>query len=85
MLRLPNSHDEFILDTDASDMAFGPELIQLQNGEEKVIAYGSFSLTPEQRKYCTINEELLSIVRFTRQFRHYLLGRIFTVQTDQSS
>ena len=66
---------ELILDTDAS----------VQNGEERVIAYSSFALTPEQKKYCTTRKELLSIVRFTRQFRHYLLGRIFTVRTDHSS
>ena len=66
---------ELILDTDAS----------VQNGEERVIAYSSFAFTPEQKKYCTTRKELLSIVRFTRQFRHYLLGRIFTVRTDHSS
>lgn len=85
VLGLPNIHDPFILDTDASDAAIGAELIQVQNGEEKVVAYSSFALTPEQRKYCTTRKELLSIVRFTRQFRHYLLGRIFTVRTDHSS
>lgn len=85
VLALPNSHDPFILDTDASDAAIGAELIQVQDGEERVIAYSSFSLAPEQRKYCTTRKELLSIVRFTRQFRHYLLGRIFTVRTDHSS
>ncbi|MBV2113414.1 MAG: DDE-type integrase/transposase/recombinase [Candidatus Thiodiazotropha sp. (ex Ctena orbiculata)] len=85
VLGLPNSRDPFLLDTDASDSAIGGELIQVQNGEEKVIAYSSFVLTPEQKKYCTTRKELLSIVRFTRQFRHYLLGRIFTVRTDHSS
>ena len=41
---------ELILDTDAS----------VQNGEERVIAYSSFALTPEQKKYCTTRKELLS-------------------------
>ena len=85
VLALPNNQDKFILDTDASDTAIGAELIQVQNGEEKVVAYSSFTLSPEQRKYCTTRKELLSIVRFTRQFRHYLLGRVFTVRTDHSS
>ena len=39
----------------------------------------------EQRKYCTTLKELLAVVRFTRQFRHYSLGRQFIVQTDHSS
>ena len=85
VLGLPNSYDPLILDTDASDMAIGAELIQVQNGEERVIAYSSFALTPEQKRYCTTRKELLSIVRFTRHFRHYLLGTIFTVRTDHSS
>ena len=85
VLALPNKTDYYILDTDASDKAIGAELIQVQNGEERVIAYGSFILTPEQRRYCTTRKELLAIIRFTRQFKHYLLGRQFTVRTDHSS
>ena len=85
VLALPNSDDEFILDTDASDEAIGGELLQLQEGEEKVIAYASFALTSEQRRYCTTRKELLAIVRLTRQFRHYLLGKPFTVRTDHNS
>jgi hypothetical protein len=42
VLALPNKTDYYILDTDASDKAIGAELIQVQNGEERVIAYGSF-------------------------------------------
>ncbi len=85
VMSLPNQHDEFILDTDASDRAIGAELLQVQNGEEKVIAYGSYSLTPEQRRYCVTRKELLAVVRFTRQYRHYLLGRPFIVRTDHAS
>lgn len=74
ILALPNGTDPFILDTDASDMAIVGELIQVQEGVEKVNAYSSSSLTPEQKNYCTTRKELLSIVRFTRQFKYYLLG-----------
>ena len=42
ILSYPNNQDTFILDTDASDVAIGAELLQVQNGEEKVISYGSF-------------------------------------------
>ena len=85
VLALLNNHDSFILDTDSSDTAIGAELIQVQNDLEKVIAYGSFALTPDQRRYCTTRKELLAIVRFTRQYRYYLLGRPFTVRTDHAS
>ena len=85
VLTLPNSVDPFILDTDASDTGIGGVLSQVQEGQERVIAYGSFALTPEQKRYCTTRKELLSIIRFTRQFKYYLLGRLFTVRTDHSS
>ncbi|VDI71144.1 Hypothetical predicted protein [Mytilus galloprovincialis] len=85
VLTLPNNKDYFILDTDASQNAIGAELIQVQDGEERTIAYGSFVLTAEQKRYCTTRKELLAVIRFTRQFRHYLLGRQFTVRTDHSS
>ena len=87
ILALPNSTDSFILDTDASDFAFCAELIPVQEGKERVIAYGSYRyiLTPEQQRYCTTRKELLSIGRCTKQFQHYLLGREFTIRTDHSS
>lgn len=85
VLALPNHKDEYILDVDASDLGIGAELLQLQDGNEKVIAYGSFALSKEQRRYCATRKELLAIVRFTRLYRHYLLGRPFTVRTDHSS
>ena len=59
--------------------------MQVQQGAERVISYASCALTTEQRKYCTTRKELLAVVKFTRQFRHYLLGRRFTVRTDHSS
>ena len=85
VLAHPNSNDPFILDCDASNTAIGAELIQVQNGVERVISYGSYALTPEQRRYCTTRKELLALVRFCRQYRHYLLGRQFTVRTDHNS
>jgi hypothetical protein len=67
------------------NVAIGAELIQVQNGVERTIAYSSFALTPEQLNYCTTRKELLAVVRFTRHYRHYLLDREFTVRTDHSS
>ncbi|XP_052704608.1 uncharacterized protein LOC128180527 [Crassostrea angulata] len=85
VLTLPNSTDKFILDTDASNNAIGAELLQVQDGQERVVAYGSFTLSAAQRRYCTTRKELLAVVRFTQHFRHYLLGREFLVRTDHSS
>lgn len=40
ILAYPLDEGDYILDTDASDMAIGGVLSQIQNGTEKVIAYG---------------------------------------------
>jgi hypothetical protein len=45
VLALPNATDPFILDTDASDKSVGAELIQIQEGEERAVAYGSLTST----------------------------------------
>ena len=85
VLAIPTSTGHFILDTDASDFAVGGELSQVQGGHERTIGYGSAVLSTEQRRYCTTRKELLAVIKFTRQFRHYLLGRKFTIRTDHHS
>jgi hypothetical protein len=47
--------DHFILDTDASDKSVGAELIQIQGGEERAVAYGSLTLTAPSRVPLPIN------------------------------
>ena len=76
---------EFILDTDASNFAIGAVLSQVQDGKERVIAYGSRSLDKPERNYCVTQREMLAVVFFPRHFKHYLLGRRFTLRTDHGS
>ena len=85
VLAYPQQEGVFILDTDASNLCIGAELSQMQDGVARVIAYGSAMLSAAQQNYCTTRKELLAVVRFTRQYRHYLLGRPFLVRTDHSS
>ena len=85
VLALPQEAGKFVLDTDASDFAIGAALYQWQGDKERPIAFTSRTLNAAQRKYCTTRKELLAIVAFTRQFRHYLLGRAFLVRTDHNS
>lgn len=84
-LAYPLAQGKFILDTDASDYAIGAELSQVQDGKERTVAFASNVMTSEQRRYCTTRKELLAVIRFTRHFRHYLLGRSFFLRTDHSS
>lgn len=85
VLAFPNSDDHFILDTDASDFAIGAELSQVQQGVERTVSYASKSLPGPLRNYCTTRKELLAVLVFMRHYRHYLLGRHFTVRTDHAS
>lgn len=85
VLGYPLPEGQFVLDTDASEFAIGAELSQVQDGKLRVIAYGSYALAPAQRNYCVTRKELLAVVRFTRHFRHYLLGRPFLIRTDHGS
>ena len=55
---------DFVLNTDTSDFAMGAVLSQMQQGEERVIAYVSKSLSREQHNYCTTKKELLVAVHF---------------------
>ena len=71
VLAYPNSEDIFIFDTDATKHAIGADLLQVQNGVERLIGFGSFVIDSAQHNYCTTRKELL----------HYLLGLLFTVRT----
>jgi len=85
VLSFPKEEEEFILDTDASNIGIGAVLSQRQEGKEKVIAYYSRVLNKPEKNYCVTRRELLAIVDSLKFFRHYLLGRKFLIRTDHVS
>ena len=85
ILGMPTDDDSYILDTDASDFAIGAVLSQIQNGEERVIAYASRSLDKRERNYCVTRRELLAVFHFLKYFKQYLLGRKCKVRTDHAA
>ena len=86
ILAFPDYQKPFILDTDASNLGIGAVLSQVQDdGQERVIAYGSRVLSKAERRYCVTRRELLAVVYFLQHFRPYLLGRHFTLRTDHGS
>jgi len=85
VLAYPDPEIDFILDTDASGYGIGAVLSQVQDGQERVVAYASRSLSKEERRYCVTRRELLAVVFFMKHFRHYLYGRQFTVRTDHGA
>ena len=77
---------DFILDTDASFDSIGAVLSQRDDqGFERVIAYGSKSMTKHELGYCITRKELLAIYYFTQHFKHYLYGKKFLIRTDHKA
>ena len=81
------SSDEgrYVPDTDASETSIGAVLSQVQNGEDRVIAYASRTYSKAERNYCTTRKKLLAVVYFIRQFKQYLLGSSFLIRTDHAA
>src|SRR6188768_3179422 len=85
VLPMPKDEGEYRLDTDASNEAIGAVLSQVQDGEERIIAYASRTLSGPEKNYCVTRRELLAVIHFMKQFRTYLLGREFLVRTDHAA
>jgi len=61
ILAFPETEEEFILDTNASNEGIGAVLLQ-KDGIKRVIAYFSQTLSKTERNYCIMRRELLAIV-----------------------
>ncbi len=64
LLAYPNPDVPYIVDTDASNLAIGAVLSQVQDCEEKVIIYGSKAFLRSQQRWCMTRSELLAIIHF---------------------
>lgn len=82
ILKYPDFSKEFILTTDASNVAIGAILSQGPIGSDKPVCYASRTLNDSEVNYSTIEKELLAIVWATKYFRPYLFGRKFKILTD---
>ena len=83
-LSYPDFTVEFILDTDACNHGIGSVLSQVKDGVEHPVPSASRTLTKAERNYCVTRKDLLAVVEFVRQFRHYLLGPKFRIRTDHA-
>lgn len=62
----------YILDIDASHEAVGGVLSQIQNGQERVKANFSKTLSAVEKNYCVTRKELLEVVMAVKHFRPHL-------------
>ena len=77
---------ETIVTTDASAVAIGAVLSQLQeDGEERPVAYASRSLAQAERAYSVSEREALACIWACERWHYYLYGRKFTLRTDHSA
>ena len=68
--------------TVASPVGLGAVPTQVQEGQERVIAYASRALTGVERIYSQTEREALGLVWGCERFHMYLYGMEFTLLTD---
>ena len=59
---------------DASPYGLAGVLVQIQNGQNRIIAYANRTLTPIERKYSQTEKEALALVWACERFHVYLYG-----------
>jgi hypothetical protein len=85
ILAYPITGLSYIIDCDASDLAVGGVLSQVQNGHERVIAYMSKGLSKCEKNYCATRKELLAAVMASRTFHPYIYGQKTLLRTDNAA
>ncbi|CAF4782471.1 unnamed protein product [Rotaria socialis] len=72
------------ISTDASTVATGGVLQQLQNGVEHIIAFTSSTFTQTQRHYTVTELEILAIKASIRAFHPFIQNRHFVLKSDHA-
>lgn len=85
LLYHPREEIPYCLQTDASDTGIGAQLFQMVEGKRCVVAWASRLLLDREKRYHICERETLALVWSLQKFRIYLLGRPFTVYTDNSA
>ena len=82
VLIFPDSEKEFVVETDASDFAFGCVLSQISSTDNLLhpVAFHSRSLNKAKVNYTIYDKELLTIITAFDVWRHHLEGAKYPVQ-----
>lgn len=81
VLGLPDFSLPFIIECDASGTGLGVVLMQ----DDRPIAYFNEALKGTTWNLSTYEKEMLAVVKSVWKWRLYLLGKSFTIRTDQKS
>lgn len=81
-VQLPKWNEPFVLNTDASNSAISAILMQEYDGNLHPISYYSKALTPAQKRYPAIKQELFAIYQGVTAFKQYLYNNPFTILSD---
>ena len=85
VLRLPDFERQFVVTTDASDVAIGAILEQDFGSGLQPIAFSSRKLNATEIRYSAYERELLGIVWAIGQWKHYFQGpHPIVIQTDHA-
>ena len=85
ILSLPRNNGLFRLYVDTSKVGVGASLWQIQDGQERLLAYFSKALPKAARHYGISELELSGICLAVSAFRYLLKGTSFEVYTDHAS
>ena len=81
VLAIPDFHQPFILETDASDIGLGAVLMQ----DGHPLAFLSKPLCPKNQALYTYEKECMAILMAVEKWRPYLQHKEFITKTDHKS
>lgn len=86
VLTYPDNNKRYYLQTDASKFALGGQLYQFDDQQQiAVIAFTSRVFRGAELNYHTTEKELLAIMHCINKFRMYLIGKRFSIITDNKA
>ena len=85
LIAFPREELPFLVATDASKFAVSAVLYQEDGDRTHYIAFASKALNKSQLSYSATKRELLGMVFALQRFRHWLLGKHFTLFTDHKA
>ena len=83
VLRSLTAVDDFILETDASDTGIGGCLKISSPGDNRefLVGFHSEKFDDQHKRWHIVEKEAYSILQNVETFKHYLIGKRFTLRT----